>query len=816
MTQSDIASQQITATSLPPFTDILKQVLFSSPNEIEKKETGKKIAQKIYSDQTSSETNLNYFRARSVKWINILKWATGIQDMQEFVSFFNVSDGNKAYVKIDMTPVMIGPQFVGTLVESMAQNEEYPQVSAIDDDSVQEKEERKQDALYRMYEAEKINNIQQSAGMHVEPPQAYVPDDELMAEVYFQLQDRLPKEIKFEKKLSNILSENKYERIQKRKTLYNLVVNNIALTKIERTGNGGYCIRIPVPQNCFYNYIITDSGKHELGYIGELYNLKIKDIRQKYGRSEQNPDGLTEKEIYDLAKIATIRNSGWFNFGWREEYSIYNYNRPWDDYSIYVMDFEIKVNTSDYYVGKPDSFGNENIAPKKGIPEPKSDKAKIYKKSKNRWYHGVYCPYADKILYWGQPDVVLLPFMDTEESLCSYSINIPFNNGQYVPSLFERAMEPLKEYALTKLKRKQLIAKLRPSGIRIDIESARNIDLGNGNSIPWEEIIRIFDQTGNELFSSRGVNPLEREGPAISNTAVDDAVQKIMQLTAVLQSSLQEIRQLLGVPTYRDGSDVGDRTSGKLADSQNTSSFNVTDFIPNANNELWEETLYKCCLLEWQKVVKTPAKGEEDLINTRFKVEVKMKLSAYEKQLLESDIAIGLKEGTLTQKDALYIREIKNFKLATLYLDSTIQKNKRDAAKMQQDNVMQTANAQQASNAQTAQNQAALEQQQAKTKMDQDNNISKNKKEEILLQGVIDMLKTGMPIPPEWKPIVNSVMTNVALPLVAENNELKTMVASIAAAQMTQAQQPPPDQTQQQPSPDQSQQPIQSPQNIQQ
>lgn len=797
-----------TDNGMPPFTDILKQINFSGADTIATNETGRKIAQKLYSDQTSSETNLNYFRARAVKWVNILKWATGIYEANEFLDFFNISDANKAYVKIDMSRIMLGPMFVGTLVESMSKNEEYPCVTAVDDGSMEQKEKRKLDALFRMHEAEKINALQQAAGYHLEPPNAYVPDDEVSAKVYFELEDRLPKEIKFEQLLANILSENKYQRIFKRKTIYDLIVHNFGITKIERTVGKKYCVRKPVPQNVFYNYFTGDSGELELGYIGELYNLKVRDLRTRYGQSPDNPKGLTEREIYDFAKISTTRNSGWFNFGWREEYSIYNYNRPWDDYSIYVMDFEINISLSDYYVGKPDSFGNENIAPKKGIPEPKSDKATLYKKNKTRWYRGVYVPYSDKMIYWGLPDLVILPHLDTERSLSSWTVNIPFNNGQYVPSLFERGMEPLKEYALTKLKRKQLIAKLRPSGIRIDVESARNIDLGNGNSIDWEEIVRIFDQTGNELWSSRGVNPMEKEMPALSNTPNDDAVQKIIQLTNMLTSILAELRQVWGVPSYRDGSDVGDRTPAKLAEGQNQSSFNVTDFIMNANNELWEETLYKCCLLEWQNVVTQEPEDKDDLINTRFRVNVEMKTTDYERQQLESDIAIGLKEGSLTHKDAFVLRNIKNFKLAQWYLSSTEEKNKREAAKAQQDAVQQNQQVQQASLQQKAQSDAAMKQAELSAEIQRDKAKLDGEKELAVLNGIFAIYAKG-PLPDELKPLAVQAISNVAMPLTAENAELRGGLN----AMMQQGQQPqqppqgsPQGQQQGPPPPDQSQQ----------
>ena len=251
--------------------------------------------------------------------------------------------------------------------------------------------------------------------------------------------------------------------------------------------------------------------------IGEFYNLKVKDFRAKFGKSESNPEGLTEKEIFELAKQSSFKNVGTFNYMWSDNWALLTFNqtRPYDDCSILVLDAEINCGEDIYYVEKTDSYGRVDIQQKKSIPytqvkkdgtivnQEKPENVSINKRQKNTWMRGVYAPYGDKMLYWGAPDLIITPYTNVAKPLSSYSINIPNNDGDYVPSLFERAMEPLREYSITKLKRKQLIAQLRPSGYRIDIETARNIDLGNGDSIAWEEVVRIYNQTGIEIWSSR-------------------------------------------------------------------------------------------------------------------------------------------------------------------------------------------------------------------------------------------------------------------------------------------------------------------------
>lgn len=777
-----------TSSSMPAFNDIMKQLVFDTPDEIAKKETGKKISEKIYSDQTGQTNNLNFFAARAVRWAEVEKWSLGKQDMTQFLPYMNVSDANKAYVQIDMTPVMVGPQFVGTLVESMAKNEEYPCVSAIDQDSLDEKEQRQLDALFRMREVETIADIQEQAGIQLESTDAYVPDNELSAQVYFQIEDRLPKEIRFEKKLESVLIENQYDRVLKRRMLHDNIVFNLEATKIEKEGNS-YCIRKCIPRNMFYSFFMSDTGKTELGYIGECYNLKVRDLRNKWGVSPSNPKGLTEKEIYDLVKSASTQTPLMgFAHLWGQQYTTFNNTTPWDEESIYVIDYEIKVTLTDYYVSKTDSYGKENIAPKKSKPEPKSENAKILEKKKDKWYRGIYAPYGHTQIYWGLPDISIY------EALSTYTINIPNNTGQYIPSLFERAMEPFREYALTKLKRKQLIAKLRPTGIRIDVESARNVITGTGAAMEWEEIVRIYDQTGTELWSSKGLNPLEQAQPAFSNTAHDDTLNNIVQISQLLTSIESELRVLLGVPIYRDGSDVGDRTAAKLAEGQNESSFNVTDFIQNAHNQVMEDTLHKICLLCWQDVVKDKKETSDDLINTKFRTYVRMKQTAYEKALLEKNIqtAMATVDGNgnplISFKDAFTIRNIQNNKLAELYLANKIEEN-RNRALMEKKSDQEANIKSQRETAMLAASEAKkLQDEKLASEKDLQEFISTNKKQEIGLEKILDLYKTvltpsksegGMvsapgKLPPELQQFANMLLKNVSLSLFQENKDIET------------------------------------------
>lgn len=770
------------------FGNALLAINFIDPEKKKDKEYGRKVISEIYRQQNGAGPE--FFRGRNIQWGENDSWASGRTNMNEFIDFVS-TEGNKAYTPVDMTPPGLGPQFVGTLVDSMSQNEEYPCVKAIDDGSISEKLQRKLEALFRMQESDSINEMQMQAGIQLEPADAYVPDDPLSAEIYFKLEDRLPKEIEFEEKLSKIMSDNQYDQ-KSRKTKWDLIVYNCAAVKVERSSNGFIEIRKCNAPNLIFNFTTSASGQLELSYIGEIYSLKIKDLRKKWGKSDTNPKGLTEKEIFDMASTANrynIANRFWFN--WTDSY-VYSQDRPYDDYGIEVFDCEIQSFDADYYVSKTDAFGKEKIQPKNGIPQPTSEKAKVIQANKLTVYRGVWAIKSDKMIYWGLPDLVIKPFMNIAESLFSYSIQVPNNDGRYSRSLFERGLGALRKWTLADLKVKQLIANLRPSGIAFDIEQMRDLDLGLGNITSPMEILKIYNQTGNVPFSSIGVRPDKEQGIPIHEMANAGSVAQLQELQVILDAAKQELRELWGVPLYRDGGDVGDRTSGVLQSQQNLASNNVTDFINFSDKSLWDEALYKCVLINWDDVVLK--QGRTELMDTIFQVEVKLKPSAYEKAQLEENIKIGMQtidpstgKPLLTFKDAFKIRNIENYKLAEMYLanteDQNERKNQEDKSKREDANIK----SQQESAAQTAE--AEAQNQAEKMRLEKEMLMLKSTEEQKLkvLEIYGQTVSKGLQPTPFMEGVLQQLFPNIVIPTSMQNKTYEK-AAGVQDQQLSQPQ----------------------------
>lgn len=784
--------QESNSQTNPSFNNILVKIHFDDPQEVAKKETGLKLAKAIYEQQwTNDLMSRNFFAARAAHQLEIEKWSLGKQDMTQFLSFMGVNDANKSEANIDMTPIMTGAQFVGTTVESISKNTEYPWVTAVDEDSTDEKIDRQVEAIFRMREAAVIDAAQQASGIQLEPSNAYVPDTELAAKVYFEQKDQLPKEIKFQKILSKSLDDNQYEKVLKPKLIRNNVVFNMEVIKVGRgMGKNEYIMRACIPKNTFYNYFLNDSGNTELSYIGEGYNLKVKDIRKLYGKTEANPKGLTEEEIYKFAKLSRQNNPVsplGFNWQFGQQYGFYSGYTPWDDFTGFVIDFEIKISESNYWVSKVDNYGKENITSKKGVPKPTGENSTILKKEEDCVYRCVYSPYANMTLYWGRGEL---------KNKFTCSINIPYNNGEYVPSLFERALEPLKRLALLTMKEKLLIARLSPTGFRIDVEGAKNIITGNGRMYEWEDIVRVKTITGIELYSSKGLNPLEGGAPAISTASQDSTLQNIIALDQLRVGIINEIRELMGVPVYLDGSNVGQRTAAKLSEGQREATSNVNGFILNSHHQVMEEALNNICLMAWQDVVTDKQESAEDMINTKFKTYVKLRITDEEKTILESDIArwsVPQANGKplLTPADCYAIRQIDDLKLAEMYLAEKVAENERkeiaDSERLQKQNgdIQQQSLAAKADFDKKAQDDKII----AEKEIEEFR--STKAKELALLNGFMAVAakdESGQMIQ-MFLPALQQLVPNIQIPLTVENQQMQQQIQQAAMAQQQAAMQ---------------------------
>lgn len=761
----------------------LLQLHIDAPNKKLDKSYGVTIAKALQSNVLSARDS--FFQKRFDLWRICRQFAKGEQNMQEYKDYLRIQ-GNQAYVNLDWKAPKIAPKFIEVMLGGFMSLRERPTVTAIDDISLDRKEIEKLDAKYRMENRETIAQMEQMAGVQLEDKSAFTPEDEDELTLYFDLEYRLPEEILFETCLTKILDDNQYT-VLKRKLLRDLIEVNFAVTKIYRDANDNIRIKRCEPEYIVHNMFTTDNGMDEMAFIGEYYGMKIIDIRRKYPK-------LTEQELFVLAQKATEDPQRVKGTAFRAEYEWMN-NRPYDDYSVPVFEFEVRNTDISYHVIKEDNFGNPNVKSKKAKPENLGEKSKLAVQNKQNIYKGIWVIDTDIMLEWGITKNMIRPYQSVNEAMFSYSVIVPNNDGSLVPSMVDRMRTSITQMTLIRLKIQQLIAKMRPAGLLIDVSGLEDIDMGNGNTVSPIELQKIYDQTGNVYYRSTGADPDEKRIPPFQELRNDGNVTQLQALIGQYNFELENLRAETGLNEFRDGTNTRPRMGVQVMNTQVEASNNATDFIYSGHTQLWKDTLNKVCMMKWDDVVlkakeyKEYAGYQMSVLDMTFQASVEMLPTDEEKRKLEELITTATSAGMLDFEQAFRVRNIsqRNYKLAELYLAKMAKKNRKEAQEDAQKNSEYNAQVQVQSQQAKTEGDVMLKQTEGQMTASLEQMKGDQTKQLELVKFVTQLqlksFETGTPIPPNLQPIVDYV-TECILKDKARDQMAKQMQDEATAQEM--------------------------------
>lgn len=745
--------------------DELLSMSIDAPSKKKRVEYGLKVAQGIFN---SADRNTDgYYGKRYRQWRANREFSYGTNSMKEFMDLMRI-EGNQSYINLDWTPIKIAPKFIEILLGGFMNRKEVPIVKAVDDMSVSAKEDEKDEARYRMENKDMILKIEEEMGQKIES-QNYMPEDEDDFELYFDLEYRLPEEILFEQRIKKVLDDNDYQII-KRKILRDLIDFNFAWTKIGYDANDNITIRVTKPDNMIYNVFETDNGK-DLSYVGEVYPMKISDIRRKYN--------IDEDTLFKLAQKASRELKRSENLYWKDSYR-FSEIRPYDDYSVLIFDFEIKSVDVEFSVKTENKFGNLLVVAKQGRPvAPKGQEinGEVIETKRMNIYQGIWVCDTDIMLKWDISQNQIRPYMNGVDVFFSYSVISPNATGSLIPSMIEKAMGPIRQMILIRLKMQQLISTMRPDGYMIDISGLRDIDLGLGNSVEPLKLMKIWDQTGRVYYDSTGDDG-ERKSPPITPLPSNQNVSMLNTLVSQYNFELDRLREEMGISEFRDGSSIPSKTGLGVMQQQIQASNNATEYIYQAAIQLFEETGRKISMMLWDTIVLKAKKfkefeGFEDkLIDMSFDVRVSMINDDQSRLELTQLMNTALASGAISYEQAFKIKHIEDVKLAELYLSRSMKKAKKEAQENAQQNSMMNAQIQQQSAAAKSQGDAQLEQMMAESKIAVNKSKNEGDKEIELIKFATAMYSSvigkGVELPLDIKQFADTVLSNAIQPQVEQ------------------------------------------------
>ena len=725
-------------------------------------EYGKNVAQNIYG---TIYGNQSYFWIRNNRFRKNRQIANGKIDMSVFLDRLEMN-GKNNYVNINWKSIIIGNTIVGRLVSSWMSRKEKVTVTAVDEASAMLKKMNADEAEFVFQNKEVLAQLQEESGIPIVSPDQFVAEDKDDLDRWVAEFNHLPEEIKYSLGCNNILEANGWNDVLKERILHDSAEVGLVGTYTWMDESGEVHVDWLRPENIIYSYSDFPDFR-DTTYRGHISSMKISELRARYGK--QNGGPLDEQQIFEIAQFCKEYQLT-DKIKWMQDWNI-AYLRPYDEWNIDLMNFEIRTLDSDgYTVTKTKKNGSTII--RKGKPEKLDDNQEYLEEKKWNIYEGVYCPVTKTMLKWGIKKNMIRP-QDPKEignAEFSYSFYMYQNYDQRNVAVPEKIEEPIEQMILARLKIQQIVAKMVPAGASIDVDAMQELDLGLGDTVKPLDVQKIWEQTGKLYYRGRDAEGNRIPVP-ITELANSGFAPQLNALIQLYNFHYQILTQELGDdPSLAQQAAQPRVTSENIAASRQLAN-NATEYMYDAYIYVMEETCKKiACLLN--KSVTYGAKKYADILK---KEEVKDRNFVAKVQMLPTDLEVAKLEAMMNNAIAsnpqliLYIDPFKitriakeNVQLAELYFREGQKRYIRTEQEKAQRNSEQNAQIQQASMQAKAQGDAMILDKQTQAKQ-----------REIIIQGMFDLAKANIPMPVELKPLVAEMLQNIEMPLVMDNNQME-------------------------------------------
>ena len=681
---------------------------------------GLKVAQAIrtewFSDSTSKySTNLNNFH-------KLRLYARGEQPIQKYKNELSIN-GDLSYLNLDWKPVPIVPKFVDIVVNGMAQRSYEINCFSQDEYGVSKRTEYMESMLRDIRSREYNDIAKQQFGVDLyENDKETLPDTEEELALHMQLNYKQAVELAEEQAINVLMEESDYDLIRRR-SLYDLTTIGIAATKTTFDWNSGARVQYVDPATLVYSH--TESPYFDdIYYIGEVKEIPINELVKEF------PE-LSEEEIKDLSQYP----------GRLDTYRKTDYDKN----KIEVLYFNYKTHSNDVYKLKKLGTGAEKVIEKDDTFNPPVENMdgnfERLERVVETLYEGVYVVGANKLLRWRMVPNMMRSDSDFGKVKMSYQVVAPRMYEGRIESLVSRITGFADMIQLTHLKLQQVMARMVPDGVFLDVDGLAEVDLGNGTNYNPQEALNMFFQTGSVVgrsFTSDGdANPGKVPIQQINNGVSSN---KLQSLITTYNYYLQMIRDVTGLNEARDGS-MPDKNA--LVGVQKLAAANSN----TATRHILQSMLYitaesaECLSLRIADIIEySPTKKAfiqaigahnvatldemKELHLYDFGIFIELLPDEEEKAILENNIQAALAQQSIDLDDAIDLRNVRNVKLANELLKV---KRKRKAQRdqlIQQQNIQ--AQAQANAQAQQVAAQTEVQKNQAKTQSEAQLEQAKN------------------------------------------------------------------------------------------
>ena len=666
-------------------------------------EYGAQVGQAIeYEWFGQGRTNGNRYLTSWNQFHQLRLYARGEQSIQKYKDELSIN-GDLSYLNLDWKPVPILSKFVDIVVNGISGKSYDIKAYAQDPSSIKKRTDYASMLYEDMVSKEYLDSLQQTLGINLyqTPNIDTVPESKDELELHMQLSYKQSIEIAEEEAISSVLAQNKYDLTRKRLNM-DLTVLGIACAKTGFNTAEGITVDYVDPAYVVYSYT-EDPNFDDVYYVGEVKSITIPELKKEF-------PNISEEELERIQKMPGNSQyiTGWGNYDENTVQVLYF------DYKTYHNQvFKIKETPQGLMkaLEKPDSFN-----------PPENDNFERVSRSIEVLYNGAKVLGSNEMIKWELAENMSRPTADTTKVEMNYALCAPRMYKGRIESLVSKCIGFADMIQLTHLKLQQVLSRMVPDGVYLDMDGLAEVDLGNGTNYNPAEALNMYFQTGSivgrSLTQDGDMNPGKVPIQELNSSS---GQAKINALIQTYQYYLQMIRDVTRLNEARDGTAMDKNSLVGLqkmaANASNVATRHINQSGLYITLKLAENVALKIAdALEFpltrsalQNSISTyNIKTLDEIVNLNlhdFGIFLELEPDEEEQAQLEANIQVALQQGGIDLEDAIDLRQIKNLKLANQML-----KIKRKA-KAKQDQANQQANiaAQGQSQADTAEKTAMAE-----------------------------------------------------------------------------------------------------------
>ena len=629
-------------------------------------------------------TNWNNFH-------NLRLYARGEQSVQKYKDELAIN-GDLSYLNLDWKPVPILSKFSNIVANGITQKQYDLTSYAQDPESLKKRTDFAESILFDMVtlpDQERANKILNVNTKRTNIPNEDLPESIEERDLYMQLNYKQAIEIAEEEAINTVLATNEFD-LTKARVNQDLVNIGIGITKTSFNPAEGVVVDYVDPAYCVWSYT-EDPHFEDIYYVGEVKSITIPELKKEF-------PNISNEELERIQKMPGNRRMirGFEN---------YDYN------TVQVLYFEYKTYTDQVFKIKRTDSGLEKAIEKTDeFNPPPNDNFERVARSIEVLYEGAKVIGTDIMLKWEMSENMTRPLADTTRVEMSYSLCAPRMYKGKIQSLISKCIGFADVIQLTHLKIQQVLSRMVPDGIFLDMDGLAEVDLGNGTNYNPAEALNMYFQTGSVVGRSLTQDgDMNRGKVPIQELNSSNGMGKIQSLITAYNYNMQMIRDVTGLNEARDGSlPSADSLVGLQKMAANASNV-ATKHIQDASLFLALSTcenislkiadvlnfpLTKNSLMNSVSTFNVETLREMENLNLHdFGIYLEMEPDDEEKAELAANISASLQQGSIDIEDAIDIREIKNLKLANQMLKLKRKKKLEREQAVTQQNIQAQAEA---------------------------------------------------------------------------------------------------------------------------